>query len=235
LKLYLKAVEPVAETAKLPRVVFIIDDIGYDIAIAEGFMGLKIPVCLSVLPDAPHSKEIARDIAKSNKEMLLHLPMEPEGYPEVNPGNNALMLSMKREAIQKTVRESIEKLPGVKGVNHHMGSRFSQDYVKMKHVLDEIKKHNLYYIDSRTTNLTVAFKVAKALGVPAAEKSLFIDNDLDEKTLTYQMERLLGIARSRGEAIGIGHPHPETLDILKKYTVQLIKDYEVVPASELVN
>lgn len=235
LKLYLRPVKTITKSARLPRVAFIIDDIGYDIPIAEAFMGLKIPVCLSVLPGAPFSKEIAQNIAKRKKEMLLHLPMEPKGYPAVNPGQDALMLNMDRETIQKMVREDIKKLPGIKGVNHHMGSLFSEDYIKMKYVLDEIKKHDLYYIDSRTTNLTVAYKVAKALGIPAAEKSLFLDNDLSEKILSYQMERLLGIARNRGEAIGIGHPHRETLDILKRYTEQLMKDFEVVPVSELVN
>jgi polysaccharide deacetylase 2 family uncharacterized protein YibQ len=234
LKLYPRPVKMITKRAKLPRIAFIIDDIGYDISIAEAFMGLKIPVSLSVLPGAPFSKEIAQNIAKRKKEMLLHLPMEPKGYPGVNPGDDALMLNMDRETIQEIVREDIKKLPGVKGVNHHMGSLFSEDYIRMKYVLDEIKKHDLYYIDSRTTNLTVAFKVAKALGIPAGEKSLFIDNDLNEKTLGYQMERLLGIARNRGEAIGIGHPHRETLDVLKKYTEQLMKDFEVVPVSELV-
>jgi polysaccharide deacetylase 2 family uncharacterized protein YibQ len=234
LKLHLRTANTTKKIAKLPRVAFIIDDIGYDSAIADAFMGLKIPVCLSVLPDTPYSKEIAQNIVKRKKEMLLHLPMEPKGYPGINPGQDALMLNMDRETIQKIVREDIKKLPGLKGVNHHMGSLFSEDYIRMKYVLDEIKKHDLYYIDSRTTNLTVAFKVAKALGIPAAEKSLFIDNDLNEKTLVYQMERLLGIARNRGEAIGIGHPHLETLNILKKYTEQLMKEFEVVPVSELV-
>ena len=105
----------------------------------------------------------------------------------------------------------------------------------MKDVLDEVKRHDLYYIDSRTTDRTVAFKVARELGVPAAEKKWFIDNDLSEKVLKFQMDRLLGFARYSGSAIGIGHPHPETLSILKAYTEQLLINYEVVPVSELVD
>ena len=104
----------------------------------------------------------------------------------------------------------------------------------MKYVLDEVKRHDLYYIDSRTTSRSVAYKVAKALGVPAAEKKWFIDNDLSETALKYQMDRLLGVARYSGSAIGIGHPHKETLNILKKYEGLLMKNYEVVPVSELV-
>ena len=176
-----------------------------------------------------------REIHKARGELLLHLPMEPKNYPEVNPGRGALMVNMDRETIQRIVKEQIEKFPGLKGVNHHMGSLFSENYMKMKDVLDEVKRHDLYYIDSRTTDRTVAFKVARELGVPAAEKKWFIDNDLSEKVLKFQMDRLLGFARYSGSAIGIGHPHPETLSILKAYTEQLLINYEVVPVSELVD
>lgn len=222
------------KTGQLPKVAIIIDDIGYDESMALSFTELDIPVCLSVLPDAPYSRKIASRAVEKGVELLLHLPMEPKGYPEVDPGKGALMTSMARETIQGIVKEYILEFPGLKGVNHHMGSLFSENYVKMKYVIDEIKKFDLYYVDSRTTNKTVAFKVAKALGVPAAEKSLFIDNDLSEKALKYQMERLMGIARYSGSAVGIGHPHAETLNILKRYTEQLKKNYEVVPVSELV-
>jgi polysaccharide deacetylase 2 family uncharacterized protein YibQ len=219
---------------KLPKVAFIIDDIGYDTSLARSFLNLKIPVCLSILPYAPYSMKIAVETVNKGGELLLHLPMEPKNYPEMDPGKGALMVNMDRETIQGMVKEQIEKFPGLKGVNHHMGSLFSENYIKMKDVLDEVKKYDLYYVDSRTTDRTVAYKVAKELGVPAAEKKWFIDNDLSEKALKYQMDRLLGVARYSGSAIGIGHPHPETLKILKKYTENLNENYEVVPVSELV-
>ena len=227
--------EKKAGELRLPKVAFIIDDIGYDTSLARSFLNLRIPVSLSVLPYAPYSGKIAVETVNKGRELLLHLPMEPKNYPEVNPGRGALMVNMDRETIQRIVKEQIEKFPGLKGVNHHMGSLFSENYMKMKDVLDEVKRHDLYYIDSRTTDRTVAFKVARELGVPAAEKKWFIDNDLSEKVLKFQMDRLLGFARYSGSAIGIGHPHPETLSILKAYTEQLLINYEVVPVSELVD
>ena len=203
-------------SGQLPKVAFIIDDIGYDTSLARSFLNLKIPVCLSILPYAPYSRKIAVETVDKGGELLLHLPMEPKNYPEMNPGKGALMVDMDRVIIQRMVKEQIEKFPGLKGVNHHMGSLFSENYIKMKDVLGEVKRHDLYYVDSRTTDRTVAYKVAKELGVPVAEKKWFIDNDLSEKALKYQMDRLLGVARYSGSAIGIGHPHPETLKILKK-------------------
>ena len=222
------------EVSDLPRIAFIIDDIGYDKSIARSFLELDIPVSLSVLPYAPYSRKIAASIVKNNGEMLLHLPMQPKKYPEVDPGKGALMTDMDRDTIQRLVREEIALLPGLKGVNHHMGSLFSEDSIKMKHALDEIKKYDLFYIDSRTSNKTSAYKVAKALGIHTAEKSLFIDNDLSEEALKFQMDRLLGIARTKGQAIGIGHPHRETYNILLKYSELLRKSYNVVYVSNLV-
>jgi len=223
------------KSVSLPKIAIIIDDIGYDYPLAVEFMDLELPISLSVLPGAPHARQIARKAEKKGCELLLHLPMEPRGYPGIDPGPGTLLTSMDRETIQRIVRENIQKVPGIKGVNHHMGSLFSEKFDKMKHVLDEIKRNGLFYVDSRTTNRTVAYKLAIAIGLPAAKKSLFIDNDLSKKALRYQMERLLGIARYSGSAVGIGHPHKETYDILLEYGKKLKSDFIVVPVSKLVN
>ena len=116
-----------------------------------------------------------------------------------------------------------------------MGSSFTESYVKMSVVLKEIKKWGLYYVDSRTTTRTVAYDAAKKIGVPTAKKSLFLDNDLEKTAIAYQMERLLSIARYSGSAVGIGHPHHETLEVLNNYKGKLEKGFRVVPVSSLVN
>ena len=222
------------KTGPRPRIAIIIDDIGYDFLLAADFMDLKIPVSLSILPGAPYTSKIITRAEEKGCELLLHLPMEPRGYPDFDPGPGAVLTSMDKETIYKTVRNNIRKIPGIKGVNHHMGSLFTEKFEKMSHVLDEIKRHNLFYVDSRTTNRTVAYDTAIAIGVPAAEKNVFIDNDLSDKALRYQMERLLGIARYSGKAIGIGHPHMETLKILKDYSERLQNDFDIVFVSEIV-
>jgi polysaccharide deacetylase 2 family uncharacterized protein YibQ len=159
--------------------------------------------------------------------------MEPKDYPDLNPGPGAVLTNMDERRIRKTINNDIDQVPGIRGVNHHMGSKFTERSEKMKIVLRELKRHNLFYLDSRTTNLTVAYNLAKDMGVPAARKDVFLDNDLSSKAIGFQMERLLGISRYSGIAIGIGHPHKETLDVLKEYAGILKKEFKVVPVSEL--
>jgi hypothetical protein len=115
-----------------------------------------------------------------------------------------------------------------------MGSYFTEKEDKMTYVLKELKKRGLFFLDSRTTSNSVGFRIAGELGVPAARKSVFLDNDPSSRAVKYQLERLIGIARYSGEAIGIGHPHDATLDILRDYASVLKTEFKVVPVSELM-
>jgi len=217
-----------------PKIAIVIDDMGYDLDLATAFMDLDLPVSLSVLPLAPRTADIVYEANRRSTELLLHLPMEPKDYPDLDPGPGAVLTNMDERWIRKTINNDIDQVPGIRGVNHHMGSKFTERSEKMKIVLRELKRHNLFYLDSRTTNLTVAYNLAKDMGVPAARKDAFLDNDLSSKAIRFQMERLLGIARYSGIAIGIGHPHKETLDVLKEYAGILKKEFKVVPVSDLV-
>jgi len=129
----------------------------------------------------------------------------------------------------------LSHIPFVAGVNNHMGSRFTENEEKMTIVLAELKARGLYFIDSRTSGNSAAFRVARKMALRAACRDIFLDNDLSDNALKIQMERLLSLARHKGRAIGIGHPHKETLMLLKKYRSALNNEAEVVPVSNLVN
>jgi len=218
-----------------PKIALIIDDLGYDRNMATSFFQLDLPLSFSVLPLAPYTEAIVREANKRGRELILHLPMEPKNYPSLNPGPGALLTDMDEMEIRRTLNDHLRRVSGSRGVNHHMGSYFTEKRDKMAVVLRELKKRNLFYIDSRTTSRTVALELAKEIGVPAARRHVFLDNDLSPKSIRFQMERLLGMARHSGVVIGIGHPHKETLQVLKHYMHRLKKDVKVVRVSELVS
>jgi len=219
----------------LPKIAIIIDDLGYDNDIAISFGQLDLPISLSVLPLAPYTKSIVNEANKRGYELILHLPMEPKNYPYLNPGPGALLTKMDENEIRNTIRDHLKRMSGVRGVNNHMGSYFTERDDKMTIVLKELKKRNLFFIDSRTTSQTVAFGLAKKIGVPVANRSVFLDNNLSPKAIRFQMERLLGIARHSGTAVGIGHPYKETLRVLKSYLQTLKTDVKVVYVSKLAS
>jgi hypothetical protein len=226
---------PDKRCTKQARISIIVDDLGHDREMAEAFIGLNFPFGISVLPVARHTKAVVRLANQRKRELLLHLPMEPKNYPGLDPGPGALMLAMRDEEITRTVRRHLGYVDGARGVNNHMGSLFTENKKKMAVVMGELKKQGLFYVDSRTTRETVALRVAKEAGVPVASRSVFLDNNLSAQAMKFQMERLLGIARHCGSAIGIAHPHEETRKFFQRRLPELKGGVRLVPVAELVS
>jgi uncharacterized protein len=219
---------------KLPRVVIIIDDIGYDAQIAEKFIGLNTAITLSILPRSPHQREIIRMAREKGLDLMLHLPMEPMEYPAVNPGPGALLSAMTPDALIRQLNDDLDAVPYIKGVNNHMGSRMTASSDQMNQILSDLKKRDLFFIDSRTTTDTQARSSARLFQVPYAERDVFLDNVQTPEAIRRQFRLLLQKAASHGQALAIGHPHSMTLQILKEELPEIEKKVTIVPASSMV-
>lgn len=223
------------EIPRHPKIAIVIDDIGYDQRMASSLMSLDFPLSLSILPYAPFSREAIEEAEKRGLEVLLHLPMEPKGYPEVDPGEGAVLLRMDEAKIRDALDRALARVPGVKGVNNHMGSAFSENREKMRVLLTSLLAHGLYYLDSRTSPRSVATDLAGDLGLAAVSRNVFLDDDPSLPAVQTQMERLLSLARHSGSAVGIGHPHESTLKVLQEFAPRICREFEVVAVSELVH
>jgi polysaccharide deacetylase 2 family uncharacterized protein YibQ len=220
---------------KRPRVAILIDDLGYDNRLARSFLALEEPLSFAVLPHATFSKSIARQVHEAGRDLLLHLPMEPKGYPEVNAGEGVLLVTMSDGLLLETLRETLAALPAAVGVNNHMGSRFSEDEDKMRVVLAEIKERGLFFVDSRTSAVSKGYSLAVQMGIPAAERDVFLDNIQSPQAIGSELRRLARLARLKGRAIGIAHPHEATLEVLREALPQLRQEgIELVPVSQVL-
>jgi polysaccharide deacetylase 2 family uncharacterized protein YibQ len=222
--------------AHIARVAIVIDDFGYDGKLARRFLQIDAPLSFSVLPNGTFSKSIARRVSQAGRELMLHLPMEPRGYPEVDPGIGALLTEMTDTELAAALRKNLDAFPDIKGVNNHMGSRFCENEEKLRLVMRELKNRGLFFVDSRTTRRTQAYTVAQEEGVPSAERNVFLDNIQSPQAVRRQLKRLIQLAKLKGEAIGIAHPHEVTLKVLKEDVPKLSNNgVELVPVSQLVH
>ena len=217
-----------------PKVAFIIDDLGYETEVAKKMMELEFPVALSILPFLQYSEFIAEEGRKNNKEIMLHLPMEPNNSG-ANPGPGAIKSYMSEEEIRQAVRKCILDFPYAIGVNNHMGSKITEDREIMEIVLEEIKGYNLFFIDSITTKDSIAYEVAQEMEIKSAVRSVFLDNENDMEYIKGQMLEVREAALREGEVIAIGHSRINTFYVLKVMIPELIRaGIEIVPVSELV-
>jgi len=218
------------------RLAIIMDDMGINTRYWDEIFSLKYPLTISILPGQPYSKEIAKRAHKKGWEVLLHLPLEPVSYPKDKPGPGALFTFMTEGEIREQIRSDLDAVPYVEGVNNHMGSKFTQDEEKMRLVLMEIKKKNIFFVDSKTISNSCGYRIARELGIPALSRSVFLDNGRDVNKISGEIRTLMDIAKKEGIAVGICHPYPETIQALKKMEPVLMGGtVKVVPAGELFN
>lgn len=151
------------------------------------------------------------------RETILHMPMQPEGYPATNPGSRALLVGMDHAAVVERVDEALAGLPGVSGLNNHMGSAATADAALMKDLMGVLAERHLLFVDSVTSAHTVAYDEAVKAGLPAEKNRIFLDYDNEDPArIKANLERLVQSARATGFALGIGHPHPATADVLTR-------------------
>lgn len=217
-----------------PVVALIIDDMGYDKQIAEKFMTLDVPLTFSMLPEGTFNTTITTAARKKGIEIMLHLPMEPNEYPRINPGPGALLTSMSPDQLIAQLNTNLTRVPYLKGVNNHMGSKMTTSSEQMRQVFSILKKNNLFFIDSRTTKETICRSSAELLQIPFGERDIFLDHLQDKAFIEKQVRQLIKRAHRQGFAIGIAHPHPITYDVLKASLPELKEKVKLTTASAVV-
>lgn len=220
---------------RLPRVAIIIDDIGD--RYHEGRMAVDLPgpVACAFLPHTPHARSLARAAHAADKEVLLHLPLQPQEDKALGPG--AITLNITETEFRRRLNENIAAIPHLSGVNNHMGSLLTRHPGHMTWLMRHLaERRELYFVDSYTHAESVALRMAHETGVPAARRDVFLDNKPERTEIEAQFGRLAALARKRGSAIGIGHPYPETLAFLNEVLPRLGKDYgvQLVPVRSLL-
>ena len=215
-------------------IAIVIDDVGLNRPNAARAIELPGPVTLSFMTyaqDLPQQAEAAR---RNGHELMLHVPMEPLNASE-DAGPGMLGVDMSSEEIRQRLVSGLDRLQGYVGINNHMGSRFTRSPDGMSVVMQELRRRGLLFLDSVTINDSVGDRVAALYGVPHVDRDVFLDDDMDASAVEQMLRELERVARQRGYAIGIGHPHPETLAALARWLPTLrARGFELVPVSAIV-
>lgn len=217
-----------------PMIAVVIDDMGVDRKRTSQVVALPGPLTASFLIYAPDLKAQARAAHAAGKELMVHMPMEPEDA-SIDAGPGVLKTSMDAATLRARFLAGLDSFGGYVGVNNHMGSRFTADAAGMRPVMEVLRERGLFWLDSRTTGRPAGPAIADALKVPYIERNIFLDHFNNVDGVRAQLAKLEQAARSHGYAIGIGHPKDHTIQALKEWLPTLEKKGLVlVPASAVV-
>lgn len=213
----------------------IIDDMGSSLKEAENLAAIGLPVTFAIIPGLANSKKVAQFAHNNGLSVMVHIPMEPKGYPVQKMEKNGLLVSQSNEEIAGRVRSYLKEIPYATGANNHMGSEFTEHEDKMLPVLTVLKENRLFFVDSRTSSNSVGYPLARRLGMTAGTRNVFMDNDQDVEAIKKQLREAARLAGKKGSAIAICHPHPETIQALRELMPVLRGEgIRFVAASELV-
>ncbi|MBU1247447.1 MAG: divergent polysaccharide deacetylase family protein, partial [Proteobacteria bacterium] len=215
------------------RMSIVIDDMGEDLRLAQGLAETGLKLTFAVWP-ASSEKDRIRELAhRHGLDLMVHLPMQPLGYPDMDPGPGALFVTMTPQEIETTIKWNLDQIPEAVGVNNHMGSLFTADLQGMTSALTAISRRGLFFLDSRTIGKSSGHAAALATRTPFYSRDVFIDNEKNIAYIIGQLRKAEAMARRRGSAIAIGHPHPETLAALRQWNMNKGADILVVSITGL--
>jgi len=207
------------ETAKVPMrgvIGLIIDDFGYrNDHVSNGFLQLPGKLTYAIIPGHDYSQLFSKKAYDAGYEIIVHLPMENIGktYGEEE---YVLMSYFQDDEIKNRINKAFDHLPESIGLNNHQGSRGTADSRVMTLLAGVIKEKKKFFLDSRTTNNSLAETTMRKYGVPTNKRDIFLDNELDEEKIKIQLLKLADTSEEKGIAIGIGHVKPQTLNVLAK-------------------
>jgi len=228
------AAHPARPVVSGPRLAIILDDVASDALAVDTIFSLHYPLTLSILPNHPHSGEIAQDAHHRGYQVMLHLPMESVGNEK--PEIQELRPGMSQAEIANALSSMLRTVPYAAGVNNHQGSLATSNPQLMAELMPLLRNHQLFFIDSRTTAATVAYDAAQNAGVPCAFRNVpFLDDVQEASAVRHQLEIAAKDAHQKGQAVAIGHPHPATLRALAEFLPQAeAQGIHLVHASDLV-
>jgi uncharacterized protein len=225
---------PPPRTGGRPMVAVVIDDLGLDKRRTERVTTLRAPLTLAFMTyaeDLDHQTSLAHS---RGHELLVHVPMQPMNG-SYDAGPEVLDVGLPADELRRRIDWGLSRFKGFVGINNHMGSRFTADVTGMKVVMQELNRRGLMFLDSVTSEHSVAADAARSQAVPFAAREVFLDNTQTVASVRSQLDRVEQLARKHGYAIAIGHPHDATVEALSSWLPALeTKGFILVPVTAIV-
>ncbi len=196
------------------KVALVLDDWGYNLKNLKILNRIKRPLTISVLPNLPYSRKISKLSRRGDYEVILHLPLE--SYEHKNMEKDTIYCNMKDSKIIEVFNSALLSVPAAKGVSNHMGSKATEEKKTMSVIFKQMKKRNLFFLDSLVTKKSICEGLAKEIGIKFASRDIFLDNINEKSYIKGQLEKLARLAQINGRAIGIGHDRRMTLEVLEE-------------------
>jgi len=225
-----------AVPAGVPRVVIVVGGLGLSQTGTQNAIDtLPEEVTLAF---APYGSSLQRWVGKAREEhheVLLHIPMEPNGYPQENPGDHTLLASG-GAGNRENLHWVLSRMTGYAGVMNHMGARFTAEDTALLPFLGEVGERGLFYLDDGSSPRSRAAGIGEALHVPVLSADRILDRSRAAADIENELAALEAIARTSGLAIGVASAFPASVETIARWVREAeSRGIVVVPASAAID
>ena len=169
-------------------------------------------------------------------EVVLELPLEPYDFPNNDPGQNTLIAGGSPKSNGLRLRWVMSRFTSYAGLISMEGGKFLSNATDTRMLLDAARKRGLYFVDSGTSDQSVARDAATVTGARFARADVRVDANPSPDTVTEALSALEKIAMQRGSAIGVASSYPGTISKVSIWANELEqKGFALVPLSALLS
>jgi len=233
---WMRHAQPFVDEPGRPLIAIVLWGLGRNAELAEAAIA-ELPgmVTLGMTPASRRPQHWADRARAAGHELLVEVPMEPLGYPDLDPGPQALLTDLPEAENLRRLERWLDAFEGHIGATNLMGSRFTASPAHMRPVLRRLKARGLVFFDSRATGNSVAHTLAGEIGLDRAVNNRYIDNEPTATAIDLQLAELELTARANGQAIAIGTASAVTIARLKAWIATLAaKGLRLAPLSAVL-
>jgi len=217
------------------QIFLVIDDAGLTLQQAHQFLDIPIPMTIAIMPHRRVCRKVAFLVQQDpKKEAILHQPMEAK-RKSANPGRGAIYDQMGNKEVDLILEDNLLTVPGVIGINNHMGSRITENGRIMKEILTFCQSRNLFFLDSKTSYNSIVPRIANDLQIHLEQRDVFLDIVHKRSVIQKRWEEAQRKANNKGYVVVIGHAwSKETANVIRDSYQKLQKEgYSFHRLSEL--
>ncbi len=213
-----------------PKLVIIVDDVHTKRQLKK-IRSLPYSITPSIFPPYSLSPDTPK-LVKNLRHYMVHLPMESHSR-RYNRQTGTLMHNATEQKIRSSILNIKRLFPDAKIINNHTGSVFTSDKRAMLRLYSALKEEGFYFLDSFTTASSKAKKAASIADAKYFRRDIFLDNKQRRSYIRGQLKRAVKLAKKKGYAIAICHPHPATIRTLAS-SKDILKHVSIIYMDELV-
>lgn len=221
-----------------PRISVVVAGLGLSKGMTENAIA-KLPAAVTLAFD-PYASDLDSWIGKARSnghEALLSVPMEPQDFPNSDPGPATLLTTLQPVDNVKRLEWTLARATGYTGILPMAGSKFLVSAKDVIPVLEQLRRRGLMFVDTQAGTASRAIRLARDIGVPRAFADRQIDAEPNAAAIDASLAEIERLARKNGQALALAAaPTPAVIDRIAAWSAKLgDRKFALAPATAIAD